>query len=97
MASDKAIKKEFKATASKDPDKYYATSVLKGQGFSRKQCKCGTYFWSVNEQKTCGDPACAGGFSFFENTPATNKMDYIEVWQEFARLFKKWGYTPIKR
>jgi len=97
MATDKQIKGEFKKTASKDPDKYYATSVLKGEGFSRKECKCGTYFWSVNDQKTCGDPACAGGFSFFDNTPAKNDMDYIEVWQEFARLFKKWGYTPIKR
>ncbi len=97
MASDKAIKKEFKKTASADPDKYYATGVLKGEGFSRKECKCGTYFWSINDQKTCGDPACAGGYQFFDDTPAKNDMDYIEVWQEFARLFKKWGYTPIKR
>ena len=62
---DKDIKKEFKAITSKDPDKYYATSVLKGNGFMRKQCKCGTCFWTVNhDQKNCGDPACAGGFNF---------------------------------
>lgn len=98
MASDKQIKKEFKISASKDPDKYYATEVLKSQGFMRKQCKCGTYFWTSNpEQDTCGDPACSGGYRFFENTPAKNEMDYIGVWKEFSRLFKKWGYTPIKR
>ena len=48
MPTDKEIKKEFKAKASKEPDKYYATSVVKSEGFSRKNCKkCGTYFWSV--------------------------------------------------
>ncbi|PIN86744.1 alanine--tRNA ligase [Candidatus Woesearchaeota archaeon CG10_big_fil_rev_8_21_14_0_10_44_13] len=98
MPTDKEIKKEFKAKASKDPDKYYATKVLKEEGFMRKQCKCGTFFWTINaDQKTCGDPACSGGFRFFEGTPAKNKLDYIQVWKRFAELFKKWGYTPIER
>jgi alanyl-tRNA synthetase len=98
MKSDKQIKKEFKAKASSDPDRYYATGVLKKEGFVRKQCSCGTFFWTVNpEQKVCGDPACSGGFRFIGNTPATRKLDYVGVWNEFARLFKKWGYTPIPR
>ncbi|MBU0535620.1 MAG: alanine--tRNA ligase, partial [Nanoarchaeota archaeon] len=92
------IKKDFKAKASKDPEKYYATSVLKEEGFMRKQCKCGTFFWTVNaDQMTCGDPACSGGFRFFEGTPAKNQLDYVQVWKRFAELFKKWGYTPIER
>ncbi|MBI2650009.1 hypothetical protein HYX04_01705, partial [Candidatus Woesearchaeota archaeon] len=46
MPTDKEIKKEFKEKASKEPDKYYATSVLKREGFSRKKCgKCGTFYW----------------------------------------------------
>ena len=98
MPTDKEIKKEFKAKASKNPEKYYATGVLKEEGFMRKQCKCGTFFWTVNaEQKTCGDPACSGGFRFFDGTPAKNRLDYIQVWKRFAELFKKWGYTPINR
>lgn len=98
MPSDKETKKEFKKTASNDPAKYYAVGVLKEHGFARRQCKCGTWFWSVNaDQNHCGDPACAGGFGFFGTSPAKKKMDYIETWQEFSKLFKKLGYTPIDR
>src|SRR3989339_1132422 len=98
MPTDKEIKKEFKSRASKEPDKYYATSVLKAEGFNRKHCaKCGTYFWSVTEGNVCGNPACSGGFGFIGDTPAKKELDYIGVWNEFSRLFKKWGYTPIKR
>ena len=98
MVTDKEIKKEFKEKASKEPDKYYATTVLKKEGFSRKKCsKCGTYYWSVTNDNVCGNPACSGGFRFIGNTPAKKKLDYIGVWEEFSKLFKKWGYTPIKR
>ena len=98
MPSDKETKKEFKKTASNDPAKYYAVGVLKEHGFGRKQCACGTWFWSVNaDQNHCGNPACAGGFGFFGTSPAKKKMDYIETWQEFSKLFKKLGYTLIER
>jgi len=97
MVSDKQIKKEFKQKASKEPGKYYATSVLKKEGFARKKCRCGTWFWTTTDSSTCGDPACIGGFRFFEKGPAKKKLSYIDVWKEFARLFKKWGYTPIPR
>ncbi|MBI2652463.1 alanine--tRNA ligase [Candidatus Woesearchaeota archaeon] len=98
MSTDKEIKKEFKEKASREPDKYYATSVLKAEGFSRKKCsKCGTFYWSVTNDNVCGNPACSGGFRFIGNTPAKKQLDYIGVWNEFSKLFKKWGYTPIKR
>ncbi|MBI2135228.1 alanine--tRNA ligase [Candidatus Woesearchaeota archaeon] len=98
MKTDKEIKKEFKLKASQNPDNYYATSVLKKEGFSRKKCsKCGTHFWQTTNDDFCGDPACSGGFRFIGNTPATKKLDYIGVWKEFAKLFGKWGYTPINR
>lgn len=98
MKTDKEIKKEFKLKASKEPDKYYATSVLKKEGFARKKCsKCGTFFWTVTEDNVCGDPACSGGFRFINNSPAKNKLDYIGVWEKFSDLFSKWGYIPIKR
>jgi len=98
MPTDKEIKKEFKEKASKEPDKYYATSVLKSEGFVRKKCiKCATFFWSVTNDEVCGNPSCSGGFRFIGNTPAKKQLDYIGVWNEFSRLFKKWGYTPIKR
>jgi len=96
--TDKELKKEFKAIASKTPDKYYATSVLKQEGFARKQCKCGTFFWTVNnEQKTCGDPSCSGGFKFIGEGLVKEKLDYIDIWNKFSQHFKKLGYTPIQR
>lgn len=99
MPTDKEIKAQFKVKASKDPDKYYATGILKKEGFTRKQCPlCKIYFWTTNpDQKVCGDPACSGGFRFIGKTPAKHKLDFIEVWKKFSTLFKKWGYTPIQR
>jgi alanyl-tRNA synthetase len=98
MQSVKDVKKEFKLIAGKDPDKYYATSVLKEQGFLRNQCeKCKTFFWSIRDDNICGDPACCGGFKFIGNAVTSKKLDYIEVWWEFSKMFEKLGYTPIKR
>ena len=100
MKPDKEIKKEFRPKFWANPDKYYATSVLKDEGFSRKTCaKCKKPFWSTNtERKVCGDPICSGeGFAFIGNSPAKRKLDYIEVWQDFSKMFKAFGYTPIKR
>ncbi len=97
MAPDKEIKKEFKVKAGKSPEKYYAVDVLKGEGFERKQCKCGTYFWTTSGKTMCGDPACSGGFQFFGGSPATSDLDYIGVWKKFSEQFQDMGYTPIKR
>src|SRR3989338_8459415 len=98
MKTDKQVKREFKLEASQNPDKYYATTVLKGNGFMRRKCSCGIYFWTtVETKKTCGDASCSGGFQFFNGTPAKKKMDYIQTWLEFSKLFKKLVYTPIAR
>ncbi|MFC1696702.1 alanine--tRNA ligase [Nanoarchaeota archaeon] len=98
MKSDKEIKKEFKVKASKDPDKYYPTEVLKKEGFSRKQCKgCNLFFWTTTDDEVCGDSTCSGGFRFFDNNPCKEKLSYLEVWKKFSSMFKKLGYTPIKR
>lgn len=97
MPTDKEVKKEFKKKASKNPDAYYATSVLKKEGFARKKCsKCSTYFWTVDDTDYCGDPTCSGGFQFI-GKPTKKNLDYIGAWKEFSKLFTKWGYTPIPR
>jgi len=98
MRPDKEIKKWFKTEASKEPEKYYAVSVLKARGFERKHCSCGTWFWTVNKnQKHCGDANCAGGFTLFENNPCKKSMDYITTWKEFAKMFEKKGYAVVPR
>jgi alanyl-tRNA synthetase len=99
MRTDKDLKKELKIKAANEPDRFYATKVLREAGFHRNTCsKCGVNFWSTDASRTvCGDSACSGGFAFFKNSPVTRKMDYIRVWQEFAKMFKGLGYTPIPR
>lgn len=95
---DKEVKKEFKGTASAHPDQYYATAVLKREGFMRKRCACGTFFWTVNaDQATCGDPSCSGGFRLFENNPAKHRLTYVEVWQKFSRMLEPRGYRIMPR
>ena len=97
MQPDREVKKWFKAEASKNPDKYYATGVLKQKGFKRKQCSCGIFYWTTVDAPSCGDPACSGGYRFIGDSPAKHKLDYIEVWKKFSDFFKKRGYTPIQR
>lgn len=99
MLTDKELKKEFKVVAGKNPEKYYPTDYLKQEGFSRGKCiKCSKYFWSTNKnQDVCGDASCSGGFRFIGNTPAKNKLSYIDVWKKFAFMFKKFNYAEVKR
>src|SRR3989344_5876283 len=98
MLTDKELKKVLKEKCKKEPDKYYPVQTLKELGFIRKQCNCGTFFWATNkDQKVCGDAKCSGGFRFIGQSPAKNKLDYIETWKAFAKLFSELGYTPIAR
>ncbi|MBR9690557.1 alanine--tRNA ligase [Candidatus Woesearchaeota archaeon] len=98
MLSDKETKAQLKKEASKNPDNYYATAVLKKYGFMRKRCTCGIFFWTVNvDQHKCGDSACSGGFKFFKDNPAKKKLSFLGVWKEFAKMFDGLGYTPIDR
>ncbi len=99
MLPDKQVKKRFKINASEDPDTFYATKVLTEEGFKRRQCpKCGTWFWTVNdEQLVCGDASCQGGFTFLDNNPSKNKLYYPLVWENFAQQFKEEDYEVISR
>jgi alanyl-tRNA synthetase len=99
LKPDKQVKKEFKIEVNKNPTKYFPTKKLQEEGFTRKQCtKCGTYYWTKDDSREiCGEPECTGGFQFFEEGFAKNKLTYIEVWQEFSKHMMKRGYTPIER
>jgi len=97
-AEEKRIKNEFKAKAQKEPEKFYPVEVLKENGFQRFKCeKCGSFFWSAVERQICGDPNCSGKYQFIGNSPTKTKIEYLEVWERFSKLFKKFGYTPINR
>lgn len=93
----KQIKEMFRQIASKAPEKYFGVETLTELGFTRKQCThCNKYFWSIRERDVCGDPVCQGGFQFIGEEPP-RKLTYIQVWQEFSRIFTRLGYTPIQR
>lgn len=98
LLSDKEQKKQFKVTASQNPDQYYPTDVFKKYGLMRKQCRItGMFFWTVNDdQDICGDPEAVGEFSFIGDSPA-KKMSYAEIYRRFSQLMQGFGYTPIKR
>ena len=101
VLSDKEVKKKYLPIFSKDPEKYYPTDVLKEEGFHRNECsKCQKMFWSTNSSRNiCGDPACNPdeSFGFIGKSPATNSLDYQEVWHKFSKMLKDRDYTPIKR
>ncbi len=97
MKADDEIKKDFKKNCIKAPERHYPVKSLKELGFSRDKCGCGQHFWALQKQKHCGEPKCAGGFAFIGDSPAKKKLGYVQVWDEFAEIHKKLGYTPIKR
>ncbi len=98
MRPDKEVKKWFKGQASAHPDDYYATAVLKREGFRRGHCACGTFFWTVSlTQEHCGDPTCSGGFRLFENNPAKHRMTYAQVWERFSTMLEGRGYKVMPR
>ncbi|MBT5022915.1 alanine--tRNA ligase [Candidatus Woesearchaeota archaeon] len=99
LKTDKELKKEFKIVASEKPEDYYATDVLKEEGFMRKSCeKCNTFFWTINkDQIICGDPACQGGVKIVDGTPAKNKLTFTETWKLFEDMFTKKGYKSVAR
>jgi len=99
MLTDKELKKKFKVVASADPDSYYATTVLKAEGFMRKQCqKCKMFYWTVHkDQHTCGDAACRGKVDMFDAPPVKRKLDFVQVWLGFRDFFEKRGYKATAR
>ncbi|MBN2141815.1 alanine--tRNA ligase [Candidatus Woesearchaeota archaeon] len=99
MLTDKELKKKFKKVASDNPDKYYATEILKKEGFERKQCrKCGLHYWTTHKNKeTCGDASCIGKVDIFSGAPAKKPLDFVDVWLGFKSFFEKRGYRTVQR
>ena len=98
MMGNKQIKEDLKKKSFKEPEKYYPTKALSELGYRLNHCKsCKRIFYSIEKSDLCGDPVCSGGFRFIGNTPAKNKLDYIEAWKTFAAILRKRGYTEIPR
>lgn len=95
----KELKKKFKKQVHKNPEKYFATKILKKRNFNRQQCtKCKTFFYSKKERQVCGDPNCIGKFEFLEEKQFTTvNYDYVTCWKKLSTFFEKRNYTSIKR
>ena len=93
------LKEEIKEEASQNPEKFFATDVLRAKGFNRGHCKnCGMYFWSFDEEReVCGEPECSGGYTFINDSPTDKTFSYIEAWEEYRDFMAERGYTPIDR
>lgn len=99
MTSLSELKKQIKQEASENPDKFFATEVLREKGFNRSQCsKCGMYFWSCDENReVCGEPECSGGYTFINDSPTDKDFSYIESWELYRDFMSNRGYQPIDR
>lgn len=99
MTSLEQLKKEIKKEASSNPEKFFATKVLKKKDFHRGQCdNCGMYFWSYNENReVCGEPECSGGYTFINNSPTNQSFSYAEAWEAFKDHMTSRGYKAIDR
>lgn len=99
MAWDfKELKKQKKPEFHRNYSKYYPVKSLNEIGFSRKVCtKCGRGFWSAVDRDYCDEPACSGGYRFIGEKLTRKRFGYREAWDEYVKVFKKWGYVPLKR
>lgn len=89
-------KKELMVKFSEDWEKHYKIPVLVENGFERRKCeKCGRWFWSVEERKYCGDPACIG-YQFIGNPPTKAPLGYVETWKKIEKYFTSHGHESIK-
>ena len=93
------LKEEIKEEASQNPEKFFATKVLREKGFSRGQCKkCGLYFWAKNEDREiCGEPECGEGYTFINDSPTEEEYNHTESWEVFEAFMEKRGYESIDR
>ncbi|MFB6190578.1 MAG: alanine--tRNA ligase [Candidatus Nanohaloarchaea archaeon] len=99
MPSLDQLKQEIREEASDNPEKFFATDVLREKGFSRGKCEnCGMRFWSYDEdRKICGEPECSGGYTFINDSPTSETYSYTEAWKKYERFMEERGYESIDR
>jgi alanyl-tRNA synthetase len=99
MKSLDQLKEEIKEEASDNPEKFFATEVLKEKGFSRGECKeCGLYFWSSEpDREICGEPECGDGYTFINDSPTEKELTHTESWEIFQEFMEDRNYTSIDR
>lgn len=92
------VKAQLQAKFSSDPEKYYLVDLFKRRGFVRKKCEnCGKHFWTLKPERTrCDDQPCSP-YTFIGDSPAKQKLDYIETWKKVEEFFRANGHAIVPR
>ncbi len=74
----------------------FALQFFNEIGFTRHKCpSCGSNYWAIPEQSTCGEVPCAP-YTFLGNPPAKRKYSLAEMRIQFLDYFAQHGHTRIK-
>src|SRR3989441_424057 len=74
----------------------FALPYFKEIGFIRRKCpSCGSNYWAVPGQTTCGEVPCAP-YSFIGNPPTNRRYSLAEMRIQFMDYFSERGHTRIK-
>lgn len=89
-------KNQLRREFAKDWQKHYKLNCLIERGYKRRVCeKCKRNFWSIRENKTCGDASCEG-YTFIGNSPVKKKLSYMDTWKAIEKYFLKTGHGYVK-
>lgn len=74
----------------------YQVDYFSENSFQRKKCvACGSYFWTLDTNRTtCGDAPCEE-YSFFERSYLNKRMDVRSARNEFLGFFVDRGHTLL--
>ncbi len=99
MASLDELKARITERSRDSPERFFAVDAIRRHGFVRDECReCGTMFWSQDgSREVCGEPDCAGGYTFIDDSPASETFSIVEAWDAFSDFMDDRGYTPIQR
>jgi alanyl-tRNA synthetase len=74
----------------------FALPYFKEIGFIRRKCpSCGSNYWAVLDQTTCGEVPCAP-YSFIGTPPTRRRYSLAEMRIQFMDYFAERGHTRIK-
>lgn len=78
-------------------DKDYRVSLFREKGFERRKClRCGTWFWTLGDQKTCGETPCEE-YNFIGNPPTAKPHSLRDMREAFLTFLEKNGHKRISR
>ncbi len=79
------------------PESEYEVELFRRDGFLRRQCPtCSSWFWSLVETATCGEPPCKE-YDFLGRSPMKKALTPRAMREEFLSFHEANGHTRVKR